>query len=100
MHRETGKEQEVEVLYGEGVAGGAGPEPCVPDREVSIEASAGVRIGQDIEPRKKDYPGCRRRSLSGRQHGRAPRSRGPSRPGVVEDLGMCARSLYGNRESS
>jgi hypothetical protein len=27
-------------------------------------------------------------------------ARVPARPGVVEELGMCGRSLYGNREIS
>jgi hypothetical protein len=33
MRRETGKEQEVQVLYGEGVAIHTGPEPCAVPRE-------------------------------------------------------------------
>jgi hypothetical protein len=36
----------VKVHYDEGVAIHVGPEPCVIDREVKDEASAGERIGQ------------------------------------------------------
>ena len=45
MRRETGKEQEVEVLYDEDVASHIAPEPCVVSREGHGEASAGDRAG-------------------------------------------------------
>jgi hypothetical protein len=35
-------------------------------------------------------------NMEGNTYGRATRA--PGRPGVVEDPGMCARSLQGNRE--
>jgi hypothetical protein len=35
-------------------------------------------------------------NMEGKMDGRAMRALG--RPGVVEDPGMCARSLHGNRE--
>jgi hypothetical protein len=83
----------VQVHYDEGVAIHIGPEPCVGAREGVGEASAGDRAGQAIEPRKWDNPGRRRRSLGGRQHGRARFPRAPGRPGVVEDPGMCETLL-------
>jgi hypothetical protein len=45
VRRETGKEQEVKVLYSEGVATHTAPEPCVVSREGQGEASAGERAG-------------------------------------------------------
>jgi len=42
VRRETDKEQEVQVLYGEDVASHAGPAPCVVFREGQGEASAGA----------------------------------------------------------
>jgi len=89
----------VQVRYGEGVATHTGPESCASGREVRGEALTGERIGQ---------PSSRERVISraptsstGRKATRsgAP-ARASDRPGVVEDPGMCARSLRGNREIS
>src|SRR3954465_3372869 len=44
----TGKEQEVKVRHGEGVAIRTGPEPCVGTREGVDEASVGEHIGQPL----------------------------------------------------
>jgi hypothetical protein len=43
--QETGKEQEVEVLYDEGVANHIGPEPCGGLREETDEKLVGERVG-------------------------------------------------------
>jgi hypothetical protein len=43
--QETGKEQEVQVLYEEGVAHHIGPEPCGGLREEADEKSGGARGG-------------------------------------------------------
>jgi hypothetical protein len=43
--QETGKEQEVEVLYDEGLANHIGPEPCGGLREEADEKSVGARVG-------------------------------------------------------
>ena len=43
--QETGTEQEVEVLYDEGVANHIGPEPCGGLREEADEKSVGERVG-------------------------------------------------------
>ena len=43
--QETGKEQEVEVLYDEGVANHIGPEPCGGLREETDEKLVGARVG-------------------------------------------------------
>ena len=57
------------VPHDEGVANHIGPESCAGVREDVGEALTGVRIGQATEPRKKNSPGCRRRSNIGRQNG-------------------------------
>src|SRR3954463_16621686 len=44
----TGKEEEVQVRHGEGVAIRTGPEPCVGTREGVGEASVGEHIGQPL----------------------------------------------------
>src|SRR3954451_21075623 len=44
----TGKEEEVKVRHGEGVAIRTGPEPCVGTREGVDEASVGEHIGQPL----------------------------------------------------
>jgi len=43
--QETGKEQEVQVLYDEGLAHHIGPEPCGGLREEADEKSVGARVG-------------------------------------------------------
>jgi hypothetical protein len=43
--QETGKEQEVQVLYDEGRAHHIGPEPCGGLREEADEKSVGARVG-------------------------------------------------------
>ena len=43
--QETGKEQEVEVLYDEGLANHIGPEPCGGLREGTDEMSVGGHVG-------------------------------------------------------
>jgi hypothetical protein len=56
--RETGKEYEVKVLCGEGVANHTGPEPCGRVREDTVEASAGERIGQPLSRDRRKKPGA------------------------------------------
>jgi hypothetical protein len=99
VRRETGKEQEVQVLYDEDVASHIAPEPCVVSREGQGEASAGDRAG---------WPLSRERRIS-----RVPTvlpnwkairlvaiSRAAGRPGVVRDPSMHGHSLFGNRDIS
>jgi hypothetical protein len=57
VRRETGKEQVVQVHYGEGVAIYIGPEPCVGVREDGGEASVGEGIGQPLS-RESQSPGA------------------------------------------
>jgi hypothetical protein len=45
VRRETGKEQEVQVLYDEDIASHIAPEPCAVSREGQGEASAGDHAG-------------------------------------------------------
>ena len=99
MRRETGKEQEVQVLYGEGVAIHTDPEPCAVTREGLGEASVGARAG---------WPSSRERALArvptmlpNRKARRtAASARVAVRPGVVRDPSMYRSSLCGNREIS
>ena len=99
VRRETGKEQEVQVLYDEDAASHIAPKPCVVSREGQGEASAGDRAG---------WPLSRERALSRAPTGlptwKATRlvalSRAAGRPGVVRDPSMHGHSLPGNREIS
>ena len=99
MRRETGKEQEVRVLYDEDLASHIAPEPCALSREGPGEASAGARAG---------WPLSRESVLSrvptGLPTWKATRlvapTRAAGRPGVVRDPSMHAHSLFGNREIS
>jgi hypothetical protein len=99
VRRETGKEQEVQVLYDEGLASHIGPEPCVMLREGQGEASAGERAG---------WPLSRVRPLSWAPtvlpNRKATRSialsRAMERPSAVRDPSMCGSSVSGNREIS
>jgi len=89
----------VKVLYSEGVASHAGPEPCVVAREGDGEASAGVRAGWPSSRERKYF-----RVPTAYQSRKAIRFAAPSRVaarlGVVEDPSMHGRSLFGNREVS
>jgi hypothetical protein len=99
VRRETGKEQEVQVLYDEDIASHIAPEPCVVFREGQGEASAGDRAG---------WPLSRERALSRVPTGLptwkairlAASSRAVGRPGVVRDPSMRGHSSPGNREIS
>ena len=88
----------MQVHYDEGVAIHIDPEPCVDVREDGDEASVGEGIGQPLSakanPRVPTLFRVRKATRTG-----AP-SRAPGRPGVVEEPGMCRRSLRGNREIS
>ena len=87
----------MEVHYDEGVANRIGPEPCAVVREGGGEASAGESIGQPLSrescvswvPTLSIWRKARQSNMLARVF---------DWPGVVEDPGMCRRSLYGNRE--
>jgi hypothetical protein len=66
--QETGKEQEVQVLYDEGVANHIGPEPCGGLREEADEKSVGARVGgvsrrESCESRAPTLVGGRKATL-------------------------------------
>jgi hypothetical protein len=87
----------VQVRHNEGTATHIGPEPCIVGREVRGEASVGERIGQPLSRERilSQVPtpyAERKATLTGAS------TQVPVRPGVVEDPGMCGRSLLGNRE--
>ena len=89
----------MQVPHSKGVANHVVPESCVEHREVHDEALTGVRVGQ---PLSRVRNSSRVPTLSDPR--KATRTSAPSqalvRPGVVEDPGTHARSLYGNREIS
>jgi hypothetical protein len=99
VRRETGKEQEVQVLYDEDLASHIAPEPSVLSREGQGEASAGDRAG---------WPSSRESALSRVSttlpSRKATRTAASTRVavwlGVVKDPSMHGRSLPGNREVS
>jgi hypothetical protein len=99
VRRETGKEQEVQVLYDEDIASHIAPEPCVVSREGQGEASAGDRAGWPLSRER-----ALSRMLTGLPTWKATRlvalSRAAGRSGVVRDPSMCGHSLFGNREIS
>ena len=99
VRRETGKEQEVKVLYDEDAASHVAPEPCVVSREGRGEASAGDHAGRPLS-RERAFS----RAPTGLPTWKATRFVAPSRvagrPGVVRDPGMREHSLSGNREIS
>ena len=84
------------VLCDEGVAIHIGPKPCAGVREDVGEASAGERAGQTLSRDRKLIPGADAVCVA---EGDMSKTR-QREPGVVEDLGMSASSLYGNREIS
>ena len=89
----------MQVPCSEGIANHTGPESCAAYREVRREALTGVHVGQPLSrvrnsirvPTLSDPRKATRTGTS---------SQVPVRPGVVEDPGMHARSLHGNREIS
>jgi hypothetical protein len=87
----------VKVHYVEGIAIHSGPESCAVAREGGSEALTGVRTGQPLSRERTLVPGADMViNMESNTDGRVMRA--PGRPGVVEDPGMCGRSLYGNRE--
>ena len=89
----------MQVPCDEGVANRIGPESCAVAREGFGEALTGGRIGQPLSRERVLFwvstPCIRRKAIR-----LGASSRGPGRPGVVRDPGMCRRSLHGNREIS
>ena len=89
----------MQVRHDEGVATRIGPKPCVSAREGRREASAGECIGQPLS--RESHSSRTPTSLIRRKATRwGASARAPHRSGVVEDPGMCGRSLRGNREIS
>jgi hypothetical protein len=89
----------VRVHRDEGVANHIGPESCAGIREGGGEASTGESTGQPLSRERSKTPGADAvQTAEGNTCGRASAS--ACRPGVVEDPGMCRRSLHGNREAS
>ena len=99
VRRETGQEQEVEVLYDEDPASHIAPEACVVFREGQGEASAGDRAGCPLSRES-----ALSRTPTGLPTWKATRpvalSRAAGRSGVVRDASMRGHSLPGNREIS
>ena len=89
----------MQVPYDEGVANHIDPESCAVVREGLGEALTGECIGQPLSRERVLFwvptPCIRWKAIR-----LGASSRGPGRPGVVRDPGMCIRSLRGNREVS
>ena len=100
MRRETGKEQEVKVLYDEGLASHIDPASCASDREVRSEALTGERAGRPLSRDNQVQRDADVFGLHGRQHGRGRYRELPLWSRVVVDPGMHGSSLLGNREIS
>jgi hypothetical protein len=99
VRRETGKEQEVEVLYSEGLAHHTAPESCATVREDRGEALTGVCVGWVLSRERWFVQGADAVVLAeGTMDALAMRER--VRPCVVEDPSMRRSSLHGNREIS
>lgn len=75
------------------------PESCAVYREVRREALTGVHIGQPLS-REMNIPQVPTLYAQRKATRQGAITRVPSRPGVVIEPGMCARSLRGNREIS
>jgi len=89
----------VQVRCSEGVAIHTGPESCASGREARGEALTGERIGQ-LSSRERVFSRAPTSSTGWKATRLEATARASDRPGVVEDPGMCARSLHGNREIS
>ena len=75
------------------------PESCAAHREVRREALTGVRIGQPLSHDRSLSRVPTLFHLRKATWTSAP-TQALARPGAVVEPGMCARSLYGNREIS
>ena len=71
--------------YNEILARYVGPESYADRGDTVGVATAGVRLGPDIELRKQAFPECRHRRASGRQHHRGRQWRVLDGLGGVED---------------
>lgn len=89
----------MQVPCSEGIANHTGPESCAAHREVPREALTGVHAGQPLS-RERNSIRVPTSSDSRKATRMGAPSQAPARPGVVEDPGMHARSLHGNREIS
>jgi hypothetical protein len=78
----------VKVHYDEGVANHIGPEPCAGNGEASV----GVCIGQPLS-RERDTVRVPTPLTLWKATPTDATARASGRPGVVEDPGMCRRSL-------
>lgn len=90
----------MQVRHDEGVAIRIDPEPCVGVREDDGEASAGACTGQPLSRDNRISLGADAFDNAEGNTGGVRHREPPSRPGVVEDPGMCRSFSYGNREIS
>jgi hypothetical protein len=91
-------EEEMKVLYTEGVATHGGPELCVGDPQGRSEALAGARAGQAIEPRNRLIRGAHAvSSAEGNIVGSVMREL-PADPAWSKNHGMYGTSMRENRE--
>lgn len=97
VRRETGEVQQMQVLYGEGIAYHAGLESCAAVREGRGEALTGGRAGWVLS-REITRPGSRRRPLM--RKAKPARRHGETRqvPARSETPRMSGSTSRGNRE--
>ena len=99
VRRETGKEQRVQVPYGEGVAIHIDPEPCADIRKGAGEASAGARTGQPLNRERPIISGADTvPNVEGHMPGRADRER-PDDPAWSQTLACAEASCTGTGRS-
>jgi hypothetical protein len=99
VRRETGKEQRVQVPYGEGVATHIDLEPCADVRKGAGEASAGECTGQPSNRERPIIPGADTvPNVEGHTHGRVSRER-PDDPAWSQTLACVDASCTGTGRS-
>ena len=89
----------MQVHCDEGVAIHIGPEPCGVIREGKVEASAGESIGQPLSLENYVYPGRRRDTHRGRQHGLARHRERLDGPAWSKTLACAEASCAGTGRS-
>ena len=89
----------MQVPYDEGVANRIDPKSCAGFREGVCEAFQGSAQAKLLN-RENDLISASTFCVLRKAIWTGTPTQMPARPGVVGELGMCGRSLYGNREIS
>jgi len=94
----TGMEEEMQVLYTEGLATHGDPESCVVARKGGGEALTGARAGRAIEPRNHRDRDADAVYEAGRQYRQWRCRESLAGPARSENQGMYGTSMRENRE--